>query len=559
MARSCRGLMLIVTHDALALAGKKGLPLTHSVWIVEDSPLEAEMARRPLAQSFGVELFCDGPAMLERLANAGPPDVLVLDWRLPNMSGIEVLRFVRSSLDEMGLPVLLLTVQGGKQDVVEGLSAGANDYLTKPYDDSELLARVKSLCRLRKLSSELTAERNQQQELLKQARESSLRAEQANRAKDEFLAVVSHELRTPLNAIAGWTTLLRSRSVAPERVSDALDTIDRNVRAQTRLIDDLLDVSRITSGKLNLRLEPTDMAEVVRVALKGLGPTADAKRIAIRSDIAAPLVPTLGDATRLEQVVWNLVANALKFTAAGGGVTVTLRQRGAALELMVQDNGQGIRAEALPIIFDRFRQAESSFTRSHGGLGLGLAIVRHLVELHGGRVSAESGGPGLGATFRVSLPTMEGAAMPASPPESWPPKVPVNSIAGLRVLLVDDEQDGREATAMLLRHHGAVVETTASAEEALLAFDRALPDILLSDIGMPSEDGLSLLRKVRARATASGGSIPALALTAYARSEDRTQSLLAGFDGLVTKPIEPANLILAVARLTGRSSRRPLE
>jgi CheY-like chemotaxis protein/nitrogen-specific signal transduction histidine kinase len=415
------------------------------------------------------------------------------------------------------------------------------------------------LCRLRKLSNELSAERTQQHELLKQAQESSLRAEHANRAKDEFLAVVSHELRTPLNAIAGWTTLLRSNSVPPERVADALDTIDRNVRAQTRLIDDLLDVSRITSGKLNLRLEPTDMAEVVRVALKALRPTADAKRVSMRSDIASPLPPTLGDATRLQQVVWNLVANALKFTAAGNSVDVNLRQSGAGLELMVQDDGQGIPGDALPIIFDRFRQAESSFTRSHGGLGLGLAIVRHLVELHGGQVSAESAGPGLGSTFRVVLPVVEGAVeAPAAAAGSWPPTVPLKVIEGLRVLLVDDDVDGRDAAALLLRQQGAIVETAGSAQEALTALDRAVPDILLSDIGMPTEDGLSLLRKVRSRATAGGGGIPALALTAYARSEDRAQSLLAGFDGIVTKPIEPGNLILAVARLTGRSSRRPL-
>jgi signal transduction histidine kinase len=517
------------------------------------------MARRALARGFRVELFGDGPAMLERLDNAGAPDVLVLDWRLPNMSGIEVLRFVRGLRDEMTLPVLMLTVQGGKAEVVEGLSAGANDYLTKPYDDSELLARVRSLCRLRKLSSELGAERTLQQELLKQARESSLRAERANCTKDEFLAVVSHELRTPLNAIAGWTTLLRNNSVAPERVADALDTIDRNVRAQTRLIDDLLDVSRITSGKLNLRLEPTDMAEVVRVALKALRPAADAKGVTIRNDIASPLPATLGDATRLQQVVWNLVSNALKFTAAGNSVDVNLRQTVAGLELTVQDDGQGIPADALPIIFDRFRQAESSFTRSHGGLGLGLAIVRHLVELHGGQVNAESAGPGLGSTFRVLLPVAEGAlAAPAAAPGSWPPAAPLDAIEGLRVLLVDDDVDGRDAAALLLRQHGALVETAGSAHEALSALDRAVPDILLSDIGMPSEDGLSLLRKVRSRATAGGGGIPAIALTAYARSEDRAQSLLAGFDGIVTKPIEPTSLILAVARLTGRSSRRPL-
>ena len=540
-----------------ARAERRGVPLTGSVWIVEDSPLEAEMARRQLAQSFQVELFADGPAMLERLSQVGPPAVLVLDWHLPNMSGIEVLRFVRRSLDEMSLPILMLTVRGGKDEIVEGLSAGANDYLSKPYDEAELRARVTSLHRLRELSDELRDERRRQRELLLQAREASLRAERANRAKDDFLATVSHELRTPLNAIAGWVTLLRSASLPPERVADALDTIDRNARAQTRLIDDLLDVSRIISGKLSLAIEPTDMAEVVGAAVTALRPAAEAKQISLDVDIASPVAPTLGDASRLQQVVWNLLANALKFTPSRGNVEVRLRPVRDGLELTIRDDGQGIAVEALPLIFDRFNQAESSFTRSHGGLGLGLAIVRHLVDLHGGRVSAESAGPGKGATFRVFVPAMQGSVNASSPrKDSWRPAPSGSVLSGLRVLLVDDEADGREATAMLLSREGAVVETAESAREALSGLDRAVPDILLSDIGMPEEDGLSLLRKVRARASAGGGGVPAVAITAYARAEDRAQSLLAGFDGYVTKPVDPTELIAVIAQLTGKSARR---
>lgn len=537
----------------------RGILVTGSVWIVEDSTLEAELARRPLSRSFHVELFGDGPAMLERLANGGPPDVLVLDLRLPEMSGIEVLRFVRNSLDETSLPILMLTVQGGKADIVEGLSSGANDYLAKPYDDAELLARVTSLYRLRKLSDELRGQRARQQELLEQARDSSQRAEQANRAKDDFLANVSHELRTPLNAIAGWARLLRSKSLAAERLDDALDTIDRNVRAQTRLIDDLLDVSRIISGKLSLSLEPTDLVDVVRAAVKAVGPTADTKRITIRTDVATAATVVLGDASRLQQVVWNLLANALKFTPAGGTVEVLLFPTEAGLELTIRDDGQGIVAEALPHIFDRFKQAESSLTRSHGGLGLGLAIARHLVELHGGSISADSAGPGLGATFRVLIPSSDEPSAAISPGSaSVPPPAASNALDGLRILLVDDERDGREATAILLREHGAEVDIASSAREALAALDRAVPDVLLSDIGMPDEDGLSLLRRIRLRASAGGGGVPALALTAYARSADRVQSLVAGFDGYVTKPVEPAGLISAVARLAGRSPRRTL-
>lgn len=495
--------------------------------------------------------------MLERLATLGPPDVLVLDWHLPTMSGIEVLRFLRSSLDATSLPILMLTVQGGKADMVEGLSAGANDYLVKPFDDAELVARVTGLYRLRKLSDELRAERTLQQDLLQQAREASQRAEQANRAKDDFLATLSHELRTPLNAIAGWVGLLRSSTLSPARVNDALDTIDRNVRAQTRLIDDLLDVSRITSGKLSVSLEPVDFAEVVRAAIKSLRPSADTKRVELRFETTTEVTSTLGDASRLQQVVWNLLANALKFTPSGGKVDVLLQSTGDQLELMIRDDGQGIPAQALPQIFDRFQQAESSFSRTHGGLGLGLAIVRHLVDLHGGRVGADSAGVGKGATFRVLLPRTESAVAAAAPAlSSWPPPPAVDSLGGLRVLLVDDDRDGREATAILLQQHGAHVDTAASASEALGELDRQLPDILLSDLGMPDQDGLSLLREVRERTSAGGGGVPALALTAYARSEDRAQSLLAGFDGYVTKPVNPAELVAAVAKLTGRVVRR---
>ncbi len=515
------------------------------------------MARRPLAPYFELELFGDGPSMLERLATVGPPAVLVLDWQLPRMSGIEVLRFVRRSFDEMSLPILMLTVQGGKGDMVEGLSAGANDYLAKPYDDTELLARVTGLHRLAKLSEELRAERSQQRELLLQAREASQRAEGANRAKDDFLATVSHELRTPLNAIAGWVSLLRSSSLPPQRVNDALDTIERNVRAQTRLIDDLLDVSRIISGKLDLTLEPTDLANVVAAAVEALRPHANTKRITLRVDIESALTPTLGDATRLQQVVWNLLANALKFTPAGGVIEVELHSKDAGLELVVRDNGQGIEAETLPLIFDRFKQAESSFARSHGGVGLGLAIVRHLVDLHGGTVSAESDGPDRGATFRVLLPCAESPLSTTSPRlDSWLPAASSRALSGLRVLLVDDEADGREATAMLLSSEGALVETADSAGAALQALDRALPDLLLSDIGMPEEDGLSLVRRVRARAVARGGGIPAVAITAFARAEDRAQALLSGFDGYVTKPIDPALLISTIAKLTGTAVAR---
>jgi signal transduction histidine kinase len=531
------------------------------------------MIRRFLAPSFDVEVFADGAPMLERLLNAGPPHVLVLDWRLPHLSGIEICRFVRGQLDEMALPILMLTVQGEKSDVVEGLSAGANDYLTKPFDPAELVARCTTLGRTRQLSDELRAERarlkdllddqveaarqaasaaRERQTLLAEAQAASQRAEEASRAKDEFLATVSHELRTPLNAILGWVTLLRSGTLDKDRAAQALDTIDRNVRTQAQLIDDLLDVSRIISGKLNLHFESVDLLDVVRATVDSLRPAAAAKRIEVRWDVLSGDARAKGDAFRLQQVVWNLLSNALKFTPPGGHVTLALEEGAERTLLTVSDDGEGIPPAALPHIFDRFQQAESSFARSHGGLGLGLAIVRHLVELHGGSVGAESAGLGRGATFTVALPRST-PGLGSQEHESAP--AAQNSLSGLRLLLVEDDEDGREVIAAMLRHEGAHVEAISNASDALRALDAEVPDVLLSDIGMPEEDGLSLLRKVRAREEQLGGKVPALALTAYARAEDRELALRTGFDDYITKPIDSADLVQAVADLAGRGGR----
>ncbi len=385
----------------------------------------------------------------------------------------------------------------------------------------------------------------------------------ANRLKDEFLATVSHELRTPLNAILGWATMLRSKDLDAAMVSRALGTIERNARAQNQLIEDLLDVSRIISGKLRLNVRPVALVSVIDAAIDAVRPAAEAKGIRIQSILDPASGPISGDPDRLQQVFWNLLSNAVKFTPKEGRVQIRLERINSHIEVIVSDTGQGIRPDFLPYVFDRLQQADSSTTRIHGGLGLGLAIARHLVELHGGSVQADSAGEGQGATFTVILPIA--IFRPASPDmERVHPtisdQVPLMSetrLDGLTVLVVDDEADARELLAALLERSGAKVMTAASAAAALAVLTQNAsdqrPNLLVSDIGMPGEDGYMLIRQVRALPPEQGGTIPAIALTAYARTEDRIKSLSSGFDSHVPKPVEPAEFITVVTSLINRS------
>lgn len=532
------------------------------VWLVEDSPLEAELAKRALP-GFEIEVFSDGPSMLERRSTHGGPSILILDWQLPGMSGLEICRFLRASLDEMALPILMLTVQGNKSDIVEALSAGANDYLTKPYDPAELSARVGGMSRTRRLYEDLQLERQrlsevsaERERLLAHAHEGWTRAEEANRVKDDFLAVVSHELRTPLNAIAGWVSLLRGGLLSTDKQRHALDTIDRNARSQTQLIDDLLDVSRIISGKLHVHMEPVSLESIVHLAHDAVEPTARAKKVQMSIEVEPGKYDVLGDAGRLQQIVWNLLNNAVKFTPENGLIRLQLKSN-ARVSLTVSDTGRGIDGATLPFIFDRFRQAEGSMTRRVGGLGLGLAIVKHLVELHGGAVRAASPGEGMGATFVVELDHAKEASKGAQRHDqvSSSPHTADGELHGVRVLVVDDDDDSREMLEQLLVGAGANLRGANSAKNALLALDEEVPDILVSDIGMPEEDGLSLMRRIRLRAPTAGGMVPAVALTAYARGEDRALALRAGFNSHVSKPIDPGEIIAVIASACGHFLR----
>lgn len=390
-------------------------------------------------------------------------------------------------------------------------------------------------------------------EAVKRARHT---AEEANNLKDEFLATLSHELRTPLHAILGWTRLLAGSRLDTERREKAIATIERNVTAQQEIIEDLLDVSRIMSGKLRLEVARMALTPIVAAAVETLKPMALAKGIRMQTTLTTDDSLVLGDANRMQQVVWNLLSNALKFTPKGGRVQVALSRVDSRLELRVVDTGRGISASFLPHVFDRFRQSESGTTRASGGLGLGLAIVRHLVELHGGTVRAESNGEDQGATFVVSLPvavfterrsrvSMSGATCE---PAALTPSVE-NTLAGLSVLVVDDDADTRELVAEVLGQCGAEVRTAGSASDGWTLLTPWTPDVIVSDVGMPEEDGYRFIERVRA----AGNRVPAVALTAYARSSDKLRALAAGFQAHLPKPAEPAELIAIVASLAGRA------
>jgi PAS domain S-box-containing protein len=400
----------------------------------------------------------------------------------------------------------------------------------------------------------------ERENLLEETEKARAQAEMASRAKDEFLSTLSHELRTPLTAIVGWTYLLRGGRLDSASAKKGLEAIERNASTQAQVISDILDLSRIVGARFHLNVRPLQLAPVVAAALEPLMAAANAKSLKVQTVLDPEAGLVSGDPDRLRQVVWNLVSNAVKFTPRGGRVTVRVERAGASARIVVEDGGEGIAPEFLPHVFERFRQADQSNTRTHGGLGLGLAVVRHLVELHGGTVHAESAGPGQGATFVVALPALEPAQIPedeavvtalgASP---FPPDA-LGALQGVKVLLVDDGPDVREVVAGVLRDHGAEVTAAASAAEALRALALVAPDVLVSEIELDGETGLSLIRKVRSLPVEQGGRVPAAAISTFARTEDRVQALLAGFQIHLAKPVQPAELLAVVASLARRDA-----
>ena len=416
--------------------------------------------------------------------------------------------------------------------------------------DAQAILAERHVEELSKYVADLRRSEEERGQLLLREQRARAEAEAANRMKDEFLATLSHELRTPLTALYGWACLLSETAFADDVANQAVKAIERNAKIQTQLIDDLLDVSRIISGKLHLDVRPIDLSTVAEAAISVVRPAAEAKSIHLTYSHEKAVRTISGDSSRLQQVVWNLLSNAVKFTPQGGHIEVRLNYSDTHAQLTVADNGKGIRKDFLPHVFDRFRQADSSTTRGFGGLGLGLAIVRHLVELHGGTVSADSQGMNLGATFTTSFPLiatrLESTSLSHSSERN---SLELPPLTGLRVLVVDDEPDTLQLVSHAITRRGAEVKTCESAREALEILQQWQPDVLLSDIGMPDEDGYSLIKKVRALPPERGGHTPAAAFTAYALEDDRARVLAAGYQVHIAKPSSSAELVSTVAHL----------
>ena len=411
-----------------------------------------------------------------------------------------------------------------------------------------------------KIARDITERRRIERErdaLLVRVQEAHAEAEALNRGKDEFLATLSHELRTPLNAIFGWARMLATGQLGADERSHAAEVILRNATAQVQLIDDLFDVSRIITGNMHLDLRPVDPRAVVEAALDAVRPAVAAKVIRLETALDPRAGPIMGAPDRLQQVIWNLLSNALKFTPTGGRIQVHLRRSDPQVELIVSDTGEGIPPDVLPYIFDRFRQGDTGTNRRHGGLGIGLALARYLVDLHGGSIRADSPGVGLGATFTVTLP-LPLAHLALNAPELPPGDAPPGgdegmvSLRGIKILVVDDDQDGLEVSRMILTAAGAEVNAHRATAAALAALESWWPDVLIADIEMPGEDGFALLKKARAMARARNRRLPALALTAYGRAEDRVRILAAGFNLHLAKPVDSSELRMSVASLAGR-------
>ena len=472
----------------------------------------------------------------EALSDPKIDDLAAVLQAQPPWSDISILLFAGGDRNQASLRTL------HKLEVLRNVTL-----LDRPLRTAAVVSTVRAALRGRQRQYEL-------RDTLVALQKSRIDAEDANRLKDEFLATVSHELRTPLNAILGWVAMLRQARFEPSRVDTILEIVERNAKAQAQLIADVLDISRMISGRVKLEVSPVSLARVICDSVDSVRPGAAARGLELRLDVDEGPIAN-ADPDRLQQIVWNLLSNACKFTPEGGRIDVSLRTDRTRATITVSDTGDGISPDFLPYVFDRFRQAEQGFTRSHGGLGLGLAIVKHLTEMHGGEVAASSHGPGKGATFEVRLPLARSIARdPRSREEhpSTPSELPDVNLSDRSILVVDDDEATRDLLVTLLARSGGYVKAVASVSAAMAEFDADMPELVLADIGMPEEDGLSMIRRIRQRPPARGGLVRAIALSAYARPEDRDAALAAGYDDFLTKPAMPGDVLRAVDRALAR-------
>ncbi len=530
------------------------------ILLADDNADMRAYVRRLLETIYEVETAADGEAAL-KLARYQDFDLILSDVMMPKLDGFGLLKALRADERTQTVPVILLSARAGEESRVQGMGAGADDYLVKPFSARELLARVEAHLNLQRIRRETEEALMQMMEREQKARAS---AEAANRVKDDFLAMLSHELRTPLNAIIGWSHLLKSGRLNEQERERGIDVIDRNAAAQRAIIDELLDISRIVTGKLKLETNPVELASVIEAAIDAVRPAADAKEIQIVTTLDRRDGLVVGEAVRLQQVIWNLLSNAVKFTPKQGRIEVELNLVGGHFEVVVRDTGEGIDPEFLPFIFERFRQADSSAKRMHGGLGLGLSIVRSLVEMHRGEIYAASDGKGKGATFTLKLPVMAVSNLEDAPAKTvlatlQTIKLDGNGIdlsvphsdllRGLKVLTVDDQQDTRELIALALGRYGAEVRASDSASNALEMIKEWKPHVVVSDIGLPEMDGYDFMRRLR-EIESDGERIPAIAVTGYAGALDESKALNAGYAVHLSKPIELSVLATAIARVS---------
>jgi len=524
---------------------------------LEDNLVDSELVESLLTVE-GIEcdvMRVDKESEFVALLQRDAFDLIIGDYSLPSFDGLTALGIARRLAPST--PFIFVSGTAGEDLAIEALKQGATDYVLK-----QRFARLVPCVRraLHDVEQRRRRERAEadMQTLLRREQEARGEAEAANRAKDEFIAVLSHELRTPLTAMLGWTRMLRGGQLDARASGHALEVIERNLRQQTQILTDLLDVARIISGKLTIDPQVIELQPVIEMAMDVVLPAAEAKHITVTTALEPLAEPVLADPTRLQQVFWNLMSNAVKFTPPGGRVDIRLERVNGHARVSVIDTGSGIPSDFFPQLFQRFQQSESGTTRRHGGLGLGLAIVRHIVELHGGRVGASSGGEGTGSTFVVELPlaTPASATRPSAVGERGHRRESGPRLNGIGVLLVDDHQDTVDVLARALVSYGAAVSVATSVPDAVRVLKGARLDVLVSDLAMPDEDGLGLMRRIREQASELG-SPTAIALTAHARAEDRDSALAAGFEMYLSKPIEPERLGFVIETLVNGASEEP--